>query len=759
VLKLGSCTRFADKADAEFFDKLEMEVDPEIDNAYDLVLSDGGSLVKCLLEPKLAPLVECGVLQTLYMVRVLSFRVVRVQDEPKKQSSLPGKVRNCLIVDLEVNQGCKQITNNLNSNFYDEARSSTGMMYLNLDSGEMFDWDEGDPQTPHSDGCNYFKYPLVPSTSLYLPLTSDESLNSSIHITGPYSSFPAVYGQHCCDADHRGEDGAITSQAEEDYASSLRSGLCHFVDSTWLSTAANKMSTGCEPKSVAETLKHGAEELTKKNKVDDTKRVSLVLHGVEVVGIVWRIEYPRTYSPKKRTTVPLTMSFQLIDKWQSATENPESITLTLWGAPVRKYFNRVGLGDCVKIGAPRFKIYGKNFELVYTRDTTLWFGPNKSERFAGPPVPLLSQEALESAAMRKYKTVTVVGLLTFVGKREIMVRAKGKFEYRWIRVMQQPKGVELVMQVFSNSQFSQYIMLRAGQIFACTNVRLITGFVSSNVPLTICGKTTFSSTFAQGEAVSDIIPLNTVNKCVQKLAKQYPNINKAEYYEHIMYIPSPGTPFQLDTSPRPRRRKGVQATSRAHTHPIDFIMDANPDQELFPAFFETGTHYIPRVSLMLSNHWATFRNQFPPFTRIDTPQLESTYNTMHIGETRSYLVHGEMEDFEMNIVQQGDGTMVYAALISIVDGTEEVNISMERDAIIGPVPSSASMSEEKSALGYFQSKIPHYELQLKRGSTHVSISKVGNDKPVDFWITSHKRAYDTVILKLHGTFDSRTSED
>lgn len=590
--------------------------------------------------------------------------------------------------------------------------------------------------------------------ALYFPASNDDGLENTSN-PGPYVS---ITGHVASVLSNKQEFG----HADIDNLNSLISaGEYREVDSRWSHKPSTSIPLPPETLKIARTFKRDVSILKQKTNlavVQGKGHLQGIKSSSVYAGIVSSKSSPSCVSVLAR----LHFSFTLSD-------DTGSITVNCWGKKVLEYFENVKMGGILFIYNSRLKRIGgskravvtyntpneydiSNFELVVENsdrgndyETRIRFGLFETRfHLFHQGVPLFSEvlefQNLQSACMRmlKYREeqrFILAGILTYVGRREILRVTRPNnlsqlYEYRWIRLKTSSDSGEIVVQLFSNGQMNSFMRLIPGTFFVCTDCALSFQVTSSLTPLSICARTTKSSSyFATMSNIETSMP-EIIETLRQKFSQGH--FEDVKHPPKISYIPA----FNPLTNPIKKVKRTRQLHSLNDSSFVEFLRKLNPSSELVQ-------DTLIASSLTMNCTMTALASRFPPFSKMDSlADFISKFEDIHLGETISFRVLAQVK----KCVLYSTGSMPYKCACELVEQNNSkirLSATMERDSRLGPIhPLSYHSSKENSKL-YFERMF---------GMALTDLRKSG---PQLLWLTAHRSSYKSVEVECRGVLDSR----
>ncbi|GBG29989.1 Kinesin, putative [Hondaea fermentalgiana] len=787
---------------------------------FDLVVSDGLHRARVVLHPRLNKFVRAGFFNLLAHIECSSWKHI-----------ILNHVRVPVLMQAHVESHRVEIVSNFNTSFNSKTRlaATMGIHY----HPDLLAADEAAKEKIETEA--FWRRPLVPGRNFYLSASSDDCPNSALSMPMPYSCLDGILCQHLIRDPSDGH--GIRDNTIEGWREILRSpvGPSIFVDNSWtpepklLTKMSAKMAVRfhADPGTLRARLEKGIKDIQETSATLASGTVKGTTIEAPIIGLVTAksaIQVNATNNSRSRSWAHF--SFNLSD-------GTGTIRVTCWNELCRLVHSTVQPGEIVFISKARLKRYKgpkdqtRNY-LFPEYEVSLELSgpaPDKSlKEMLGQPfiVPATAIDAADAsklvqleeitmhddtswasfekihhlagkylASPAKLRPVTVSGLVSFVGRREVLCLPRGaRFEYRWIKLADPDSSQELVMQMYANSDPDSFMSIVAGAWMVATRVNVCAQFVSSLHPISLCVRSTKDSTYFLTRASSALAEDNAGDSqnrgkkgsrdekktkvkdillChpgAVKLARLLPETTKrlrgsmqkwlpALADTAIMYDPMmPKIATQAGFTSQ-RRQKRIRRTVNIEVEkesadvfvpqaPNDFIFLKNPSQEL-------DSKERTTVSLLYSPNMHSLRTRFEPMTYTTVADLQTTdfYNSMLVGETRHLRIHGVVQSADMQLLRRSG--MIFLSIMlgteADADKGESLEAVMKRNPILTPCPTRAEMTNANFALECFQQRLVTVDLDQVINE-HVT-------KECELWVQAHKISFYEIEFEVMGEVDTR----
>ena len=341
---------------------------------------------------------------------------------------------------------------------------------------------------------------------------------------------------------------------------------------------------------------------------------------------------------------------------------------------------------------------------------------------------------------------TVAGMLTYVGRREVMNGAANgrRYEYRWLRVRDQ--GGDFVVQFFANARCEFYVNMTAGDTVALTKLAVCAEMHTSTGPTSMCLRSTACTDGYRNEQIARSIP-----RLAAALEAEPPLAPPLE----VVLLPKPEAPAKaagssstnISTS---RAGRGASTYSSAVPHVVDWCMQRNASQEAVCAGDQAPEI---SVSLQQGRNMAALARRFPPFYNASLAELLKARFALVIAETRSFRVTACIRRAEL---VQDASTGLWELAVTLCDPTDKDSrllAACRRDPIVAPVPTLEAIRDRTLAKNYFSMKV-RGAVSDDAGLQHRTAQGKDNMSPQRFWIDLHRKAYDRCDVLIRAAFSA-----
>lgn len=764
---------------------------------YDLILSDGLQRARVVLHPRLNKFVRTGELNLLAHIECSSWKHVVLQH-----------IRAPVLMGLSVESHRIEVVANFNTDFNSKSRVSS-MMGIHYHPKLLAADNQGviiakDPA--------FWRRPLVPGRSFYLSMSADDCPNSAVAMPMPYSPLDGILCQHILlDPD----DGhGIRMDTLETHRTLLREDIATniFVDNEWM--VSTDVLVNLEDYISARYQRHPMTikeviDLTQNSLENRKDRVSSETKGEKARGILLGVVTSKSALHISSTTDASSRSWAHFTF--ELTDSSGTTQISCWNHLCRLIYHVVQPGAILLVQYGRYKpckvlstrradmisshhefslelstlpdeitfdsLSKSPFVVQVAEDNAICGASNIRNVFSPADNALADFMEIQKLAWKYVATkqterprVTIAGLVTYVGRREILHTVRGdRFEFRWIKVANPDFSEELVVQMYANSDPESYMNISAGHWLVVTNVFLGVQVISSQSPLSVCLRSTKDTSYflfkipnspsTPQKKSNDPFEAHQLHPKLNRLLPRAANLLRKLIKTWqpqlidaaIVYDPSmPKIASEMAGSSRRNKRlrrsanteKDEESDNFIPQSAKDFIFLKNPSHEL-------DLQHRSVMSFLFSPNMLALKPRFEPFKLSSVTHLHQAefYNAMLVGETQHYRIQTFVQTVDLRLLRKSG--MFYLAFSlgtsSTVDSGDSVEALMKRNPILGPCPTRLEMTDAKFALSYYQTRLPSLDLK--------GLINGGASQSCPLWVQAHKVSFYEIEFDIMGEFN------